>query len=419
MITQAQEVGVRAVDDAHALAVVAVRPGVLTPESVDRCSGPRTEGDECPPVRQSSLSLSVVVATYERRDAVGRLLTGLRDQRFVVAAPDRVEVIIVNDGGSVAVESEIPEGLPFPVSVFRRPNGGPAQARHSGIEASSGDVVIIVDDDMQVDDTFLDAHLEAHSNGATVVYGPILGVDTDELADRSSAGAVSGQRDAADSLFNRFHQRHIDLWTDEMFAGATPRGDRLCTGNVSFRRSAYDGVGGFDLSLRRCEDRDLGVRLERQGERFAFAAGARARHETDHVDVEVWRRRSALYGSSDVAISKKHRADSALSPWSFLEVLPRLAHPLLIAVAVVPPLGRPLSLGVYKVAESLDSRGRQRIAVRLAGLTYGIEYYRGAGSEWGPRNVIESLREWRRVRRAVGVQPAPQAAVQEASERCR
>ena len=52
----------------------------------------------------------------------------------------------------------------------------------------------------------------------------------------------------------------------------------VITANVAVRRSAFEKVGGFDISMRRTEDTDLGVRLWEIGARFGCAPDARAYH---------------------------------------------------------------------------------------------------------------------------------------------
>jgi GT2 family glycosyltransferase/thioesterase domain-containing protein len=325
------------------------------------------------------VKVSIVIATFNRRGTVGQLLGDLEAQQFLRVSPSEIEVIVVNDGGNVDVEAELPSDSLFPITVLNRSNGGPAAARHSGIERSTGETVVILDDDMRIGSGFLDAHIEKHEEGAHVVYGLIQG-DAD-----------------TGPLFGRFHQGHIDRWLEECRAGAVPRGERLCTGNVSFRRQDYDLIGGFDRSLVRCEDRDLGIRLELAGVQFQYSEAAVSTHHSEHADVGQWRTRSTVYGESDVSISRKHKDHSELSPWSFLTELPTIVHPLLIAVAALPVLGGPVGFVVYRFGELLDKVGVHGAAIKLAGLTYGVDYYRGAGRRWGGvRPTLDALRSWRR-----------------------
>ncbi len=333
-------------------------------------------GASCSP--GTSLQVSVVIATYNRAESLGRLLIDLTDQALAALHPSEVEILVVDDGGNHDVASVLPARSPFDLTLVTQANGGPAVARHAGIASSTGAVVIVLDDDMRIGPGFVQAHLDAHVAGADVVYGLIEG-------DKGKG-----------PLFARYHQMHIDRWLDECRAGAAPRGDRLCTGNVSFSRNAYVSVGGFDPNLIRCEDRDLGIRLEQAGYRFTYCESALSTHESGIHDRSDWRRRNEIYGESDVVISAKHAQRAALSPWAFLAELPTVVHPLLIAVAAFPVLSRPLGAVVYRVGERFDRAGMDSVAMRLAGLTYGVDYYGGAGRRWGStRRAVAALTEWR------------------------
>jgi GT2 family glycosyltransferase len=330
----------------------------------------------------TSHRVSVVVATYNRPESLQQLVNDLVVQR-VPQPMGFMQLVVVDDGGADEILPAFPAVVPFDLIVVRQPNGGPASARHLGVSLSNGEVVVIVDDDMRVASDFVAQHVEAHAAGSDVVYGLIEG--------HSSIGP----------LFARYHQMHIDRWLQECRAGVTPRGERLCTGNVSFSRRAYDGVGGFDTSLIRCEDRDLGIRFEQAGFQISYCEAALSTHASGIDDTTAWRKRNEIYGASDVVISEKHPDSVSLSPWAFLDDLPRVVHPLLVAVAIVPGLSRVLGRLVYSVGAQLDRVGRERVGLRLAGLTYGIDYYGGAGRKWGTAaRAWTELRTWRTKSRA-------------------
>src|SRR5262249_13996300 len=160
---------------------------------------------------------------------------------------------------------------------------GAAAARHYGILAATGELIVVLDDDMLAVPELLEAHLAKHEAGATVVLGHI----TDPLR-------------AASPLFHRFHSHVLADCSRTFRSGTIPRGVHMCTGNVSFRRSDYLAVGGFDISLARSEDRELGVRLEKAGARIAFAERARTLDLSDHTSKEVWFARNFAYGVYDL-----------------------------------------------------------------------------------------------------------------------
>lgn len=337
-----------------------------------------------PPVL-GRLTLGVVIATYDRPDSLRELLGDLAEQ--VTERPFRV--VVVDDGGHADLDSVRPVAPPFDLRFIRRDNGGPGAARHCGIEALDTDVIVIVDDDMRVATDFVQSHWDAHQRGAEVVYGFIAPPDDLDRA----------------PLFARFHQRAIDQWLELYRAGTTPSGGRLCTGNVSMRRGAYVAVGGFDLTLVRCEDRDLGLRLEERGCRFAMVEAARSEHRSDHRDAGAWRRRNVVYGRSDEVIARKHPRRADVSPWSFLDELPYVVRPLLVSAALAPRLLGPVGAAAYRVAELADRRAAVGPAMKLVGLTYGLDYYRGVGLQGGgARAAWRSLRAHRRLR-GVTVRP--------------
>jgi GT2 family glycosyltransferase len=308
--------------------------------------------------------ISVVIATYNRQDALSTLLKDLDAQTLETGA---FEVVVVDDGSKVPAEKP-KEPMRYPLTLIRQENAGAAAARHRGIEAAAGEVIVIVDDDMRIGPDFLAAHRNEHDRGATLVLGLI----------------APDSKIEAKPLFERMHQQLLaKLVAMYERDPSSVRGTQVCTGNVSFRRAAYLAVGGFDLSLKRSEDRDLGVRLERAGAKLAFSGAAKVTHESDHVDDNVWLKRNFLYGIYDTRIAKKHPDVPRANPWHFLSLVSPLSRPVLLSVVAVPQLGRPLATAVLKAAHACEGAGFERAAIAGATLCYGIEYFHGVREELG------------------------------------
>lgn len=325
-----------------------------------------------------ALKLSVVVATYNRPRLLELLFDDLDRQTL---DPREAEVIVVDDGSRVPA-APIVEGRPhrFPVRVVSQSNAGQAAARHRGICLARHEVIVIVDDDMRLPPTFLEAHRDAHRRGFGVVLGYI-----------KPAAALAEM-----PIFERFHAHQLEKQVRAYRRGARAAGVQLCTGNVSFRRSDYFAVGGFDPTLQRSEDRELGVRLELLGAKFTFEERAFTIHGSDHSDLEVWRRRAFLYGVCDSRIRDKHRAVRSANPWSFFFLVSPLSRPMLLAATITPRLGRALSDAAIRVAMWCDRRGLEALALQGTTLVYGLEYFRGmrehAGSLLGSvRGLAEFL----------------------------
>ena len=303
--------------------------------------------------------LSVVIATYNRDNLLRELIDDLEKQSL---SPASFEVLIVDDGSTNPVKPVLMGlGTSFALRVLEQANAGPAAARHRGIVEARADVILIVDDDMRLPPVLLAEHLRRHREGHSVVLGHIR----------------SAPRLREMPLFERFHAEQLDRQVAAFRAGMPARGVHLCTGNVSFRRADYLAVGGFDRSLARSEDRDLGIRLEQAGARFTFAEDAYTVHESDHTSLEVWLKRAFLYGINDSRIGAKHADVPSVSPWRFLFLVHPVSRPLLLATTAVPSAGKVAARGLMAFCDWLDGRGLERAALRGTTLVYGIEYFRG------------------------------------------
>jgi GT2 family glycosyltransferase len=316
-------------------------------------------------------SLTVVVATYNRGRLLTRLLDDLAGQDLVY--PDTrgpaFDVVLVDDGSREPVREILAgKSFPFSLELLEQPNAGQAAARDRGIRAATGDVVVILDDDMQIPAGFLSAHVRRHEAGATLVLGSIR---------------HPPDPDSSFPLFVRFLAWKLQQQQDAMLGGERPRGASLCTGNVSFRRADYLAVGGFDRTLAQSEDRDLGIRLELAGARIVFAEDAYTLHHSDHVSLEKHLGRAFRYGIYDSRIASKYPQVSYVDPWRFLFLVNPVSRPFLFAAALSPRVGALLSRSAMRLSERLADRGLEAIALRGTTLVYGLEYFRGVREEAG------------------------------------
>ena len=310
--------------------------------------------------------LSLVIATYNRGAKLLELIADLRAQTL---AADQFELIVVDDGSQPPAAPLLDQQVTaFVLTVYTQVNQGPAAARHLGIEAAAGKIVVILDDDMRVAPDFLAQHLAAHAAGATVVLGHIAAAPNIEQL----------------PVFERFHADQLARFVRGVDSGKIRvRGVHLCTGNVSFRRAAYLAVGGFDRALGRSEDRELGVRLEAAGERLVFCSAARSVHASDHADLTVWLGRAHQYGVYDHRISRKHPQLEIADPWRFFFLVSPLSRPLLLLPVLAPKLGAGLSRLAMQAVTELDALGLERAAIVGTTLVYGLEYFRGMRDDAG------------------------------------
>lgn len=328
--------------------------------------------------------VSVIVATKNRLPGLLSLLADLEAQSIPSSCWN---VVIVDDGSEVPV-GPVLDARPTTVRLrhIRTTGVGQSAARQAACALADGDILVFLDDDMQVTPGFLAAHLAHHNDHARAV--------------------VMGRIEPAPSLramplFERYHARQLDRWHQAMQSGSDrPRGTQLCMGNVSMTRADFEQVGGFDPSLVRSEDRELGVRLEASGCTMRYGADAVSVHCSDHDSLEVWLRRAYLYGRYDLKISRKHPHVADADPWRFWSLVNPLSKPVLRIVMFAPWLGRPLSRLAFAAASVLDRAHVRGLAVTLTALVYAMEYFRGLQEERRDQRGPGAITRCRRAIRA-------------------
>lgn len=95
------------------------------------------------PALPSDVSVSVVVATYDRPDDLRRCLASLRDQR----AGRLIEIVVVDNHAESGLTEPVVAEFPG-VKLVREPRGGLSYARNTGIRASQGAIILSTDDDV-------------------------------------------------------------------------------------------------------------------------------------------------------------------------------------------------------------------------------------------------------------------------------
>lgn len=308
--------------------------------------------------------ISVVVATYNRAALLKDLLEDLAGQ---TVPPSEFEVILVDDGSKDPVQPHVAHlALPYRLHVERQDNAGQARARQKGIELAAGEIVVIIDDDMAIPPDFLESHLRAHDAGLDVVMG-----------------FIQPPTDARLPLFEKFHADQLVKFASAVEAGAPVKGVHLATGNVSFKRADFLEVGGFDPSLKRSEDRELGIRFEKARKRLGFSRKAYVVHNSDHASLEGWMNRSFQYGVYDTRISEKHEDVESADPWSFLSLVNPVSRPALLFSALLPGPASLLAKAAMKASLALDRAGLERVALKGCTFAYGVQYFRGVREQNG------------------------------------
>jgi glycosyltransferase involved in cell wall biosynthesis len=232
------------------------------------------------------MKLSVVIPSYNSGPGLQACLLSLNHQE--VEPGQQFEVVVVDDGSDDGTESLVRQlKCDFDLNylyVPRTARSGRSAARNSGIEAATGEIVVLVDADEILPPRFLAAHLDYHRRRPDlVVAGPrgylAEGEIDIELLTRGfcleDLPAVAGN-DSRDAVFATLTENFDDLETCWHY---------MFSCNVSVRRDHLLAAGGFDESFVGwgLEDSELGYRLRQRGLVFAYNHDAVLYHQHRQV----------------------------------------------------------------------------------------------------------------------------------------
>ncbi|HTX11408.1 MAG TPA: glycosyltransferase [Solirubrobacteraceae bacterium] len=304
-------------------------------------------------------TVSVVIATHGRRDKLRETLGPL------LADPAADEIVVVDDGstdGSLEVLEDLAATHPQlrPVSTRHR---GRAAARQLGLERATGEVVLLLDDDVVATPGLVDGHARAHAgdDGLVVVgYMPIRLPACRRPGDASTylyAGNYEGSCLAC--------ERDPSLVLTGLWGG-----------NVSICRADALRVG-MDSSFTYHEDRDFGLRCMKAGLHGRFDRSLHAEH-VHARSVATLRRDARGQGAGRVKIHLVH-AD-VLPPFDGLRFVHDLPAPLRrIVIACRRPRLGTFCAGVLAASAGLAGRLRLwQAETNLVKLLRRVELQRGA-----------------------------------------
>jgi GT2 family glycosyltransferase len=261
----------------------------------------------------SSIAASVVVPSYNRPERLAECVRALLDQ-----APDTpsYEVIVVDDASRVspaALLDALPAGA-GPVRLLRHEtNLGRSATRNRGIREATGQIVLLVDDDVVVGRGYVAAHLAAHraaGEARVAVVGNL-----------SFPPEVVGRSNYARYL----QSRYLGFRRRDERGGIDPTDLHprfLISAVASIRRDDLLRYTPFDDAMRSygCEDHVAGQRLVDHGVRIVFAPEAVAIHR-DSVALE-WHRNKMLETARDGVPVLLEHYPSFLDRTAFQTLLP-------------------------------------------------------------------------------------------------
>ena len=194
------------------------------------------------------------------------------DPLAAAAGRGTIEVVVVDNGSADRCGEEARRRYPLAKVVRSDDNTGFAGGVHLGVEAATGDVLVLLNDDAAAEPGLVEAHLE------TLAANPRAAVSAGRLTswDGRKHDFVRG------GVTFDCHAFQLGQGFEVIEIEAPAPGTELpfaCGGNMAIRRSDWEKIGGFDRELfAYFEDVDLGWRLWAVGREVVAAPDAVARH---------------------------------------------------------------------------------------------------------------------------------------------
>jgi GT2 family glycosyltransferase len=199
-------------------------------------------------------SLSVVIPTKDRVDALARTLDALEAQH---ADGAELEAIVIDNGSSDGTVEQVRRRADnaLPIQLLEQPDGGPAAARNAGAAGANGEILLFLGDDTEpANQGLLRAHLDLHAARPEPTYG-VLGRIT-----WTPRKPVTPFMRWLENGGPQFHYA-------ELTPGLVDAASYFYSSHASVKRSIFERVGGFDVRFPTAavEDTELGVRLADAG----------------------------------------------------------------------------------------------------------------------------------------------------------
>lgn len=234
--------------------------------------------------------VTVVIPTYQRCKSVYHAVESLTTQ---TTDPEHYEVIVAVDGSTDGTR-EMLSGVetPYSLVVLPGPHRGRAATRNAALERARGEVVILLDDDMEVAPTFIERHAAHHPPGSRVCVLGGVPVTTGDDSPHAARYVADKFADLARIIGQPDHE-------------FVPRD--FYSGNTSLRAEVLQEVGGFDevFDVYGNEDVELGVRLKKAGVELRFDPDALA-HQRYEKNLVGLARDNLSKGRTTVLLARGH-----------------------------------------------------------------------------------------------------------------
>lgn len=194
----------------------------------------------------------MVVPVYNGESTIADVLRCISKLNY----PDaRLEVIVVDDG---SVDETVRIVKEYTVKLIAKGHSGYPSTMNAGAKAAKGEIVVIIDSDIYLDEDWLKTVVEEFDD-------PKVGIVSGYIATKPTAGfwaRVVGLE--SEDRYDRMKSGYVDFIT---------------SASTAYRREVFEEVSFFNEALRRGSDEDLAQRALRAGWKIVLQKDAVCYHE--------------------------------------------------------------------------------------------------------------------------------------------
>lgn len=233
--------------------------------------------------------VSVVAPTYRRRAGLPAFVEPL------LREDEMHELVVAVDGSDDGSVEWLEERRRDDnrIVILELPNRGAGPTRQAGIEAASGEVILLLDDDVVAAPGLVAGHAEHHQDLESKL---VMGYMPNDWR------ALPPGRRGIGYIYRRAYEKHCASYAEDPQAVLYG----FWGGNFSMPRSEFRRVGMQGLAVARGQDdREFGIRCAKAGIHAVFDPGLRAEHLFER-SLEPWRRDCRIQGQSRVMLHDAH-----------------------------------------------------------------------------------------------------------------
>ena len=260
------------------------------------------------------MKYSLIIPVFNRPDEVEELLASLTHQTL-----KDFEVIIVEDGSQrdcKAVAEKYKGQLD--IHYYKKENSGPGQSRNYGAERATGDYLVVLDSDVVLPESYVQAIDDELSRQPTDAFG---GPDASHPSFTDVQKAISY---SMTSFFTtggiRGGKKKLDKFYPRSF-------------NMGIHRDVYQQLGGFS-KMRFGEDIDFSYRIVEAGHQTRLFPDAWVWHKR-RTDFRKFFRQVYNSGIARINLSKRHPGTLKL-----VHLLPMVFTVGVVALVLISAFGR-------------------------------------------------------------------------------